>query len=68
MRQPAPPIRLPKRTLAVAVAGFLALLLAGPALAEYLGPDRVTVEFKEVRDPDNDVWTMTRGADVCLII
>jgi len=53
---------------------FLALFLAGPALAEYLGPDRVTVEFKEVRDPDHDVWTLTHVdpsdgfSDVCLII
>jgi len=68
MEQPALRIRLPKRPLVVAITVFLALLLAGPALAEYLGPDRVTVEFKEVRDPDHDVWTMTRGPDVCLII
>ena len=74
MRRPAPPIRLSKRTLAVAVAGFLALLLARPALAEYLGPDRVTTEFREVRDPHNDVWTLTHVdpsdgySDVCLII
>jgi len=69
MEQPA--IRIPLSKLRAFVAilcVFLALVFAGPALAEYLGPDRVTVEFKEVRDPDNDVWTMTRGADVCLII
>jgi len=68
MRQPALRVPVRKRSVVAVITAILALLLAGPALAEYLGPDRVTVEFKEVRDPDNDVWTMTRGADVCLII
>jgi len=75
MEQPAIRIPLPKSRLVFAIAGvFLALLLAGPALAEYLGPDRVTTEFQEVRDPDNDVWTLTHVdpndgfLDVCLII
>jgi hypothetical protein len=75
MEQPAIRIPLPKSRLVFAIAGvILALLLAGPALAEYLGPDRVTTEFQEVRDPDNDVWTLTHVdpndgfLDVCLII
>jgi len=75
MEQPAIRIPLPKsRAFVAIICVFLALILAGPALAEYLGPDRVTVEFQEVRDPDNDVWTLTHVdpndgfLDVCLII
>ncbi|MGH2626344.1 MAG: Ig-like domain-containing protein, partial [Anaerolineales bacterium] len=45
-----------------------------PALAEYLGPDRTTVEEVVVRDPDHDVWTLTHVdpfdgySDVCLVL
>jgi len=38
----------------------MARMVGGPALAEYSCPDRVTVEFKEVRDPDYDVWTLVK--------
>jgi hypothetical protein len=67
-------IALPRRAtvvfLVVVLSGFLAL----PALAEFLGPNRTTTVFVEVRDPDHDVWTLTHVdpddgfADVCLII
>lgn len=44
---------------ALILSFLLALLLAIPILAEYLGPNRHTVELVRVRDPDNDVWTLT---------
>jgi len=75
MEQPAIRIRLPKPRVFVSTICFiLTFVVAGPALAQYLGPDRVTVELQEVRDPDNDVWTLTHVdpndgfLDVCLII
>ncbi|HLF36859.1 MAG TPA: hypothetical protein VI520_02875 [Anaerolineales bacterium] len=67
-------ILLPRRALLVFVAFLFAAFLTLPALAEYLGPDRTTTVFVEVRDPDHDVWTLTHVdpldglADVCLII
>lgn len=67
-------ILLPRRALLVFIAFLFAAFLTLPALAEYLGPDRTTTVFAEVRDPDHDVWTLTHAdpfdglADVCLII
>ncbi len=67
-------VRLHRRTLTFCIAFILILAIAVPALADYLGPDRVTITFEEVRDPDNDVWTLTHidpgdgFADVCLIV
>ncbi|HEX9680494.1 MAG TPA: Ig-like domain-containing protein, partial [Anaerolineales bacterium] len=52
----------------------MVLAVAFPALAEYLGPDRTTVEEVVVRDPDHDVWTLTHVdpfdgySDVCLVL
>ena len=61
------------QTLLLFVA-LISLLFVVPALAEYLGPDRHTVELVRVRDPDNDVWTLIHVdpddgyLDTCLII
>src|SRR3990172_2927482 len=75
MEQPAIRIRLPKpRVFVSTICVILTFVVAGPALAEYLGPDRITTEFQEVRDPDNDVWPLPPVdpndgfLDVCLII
>ena len=74
---PSPPgqlLILTRRSIVLAVLVIVTLAAAAPALADYLGPDRVTTEFVEVRDPDNDVWTLTHVdpndgfLDVCLII
>ncbi|MGH2621828.1 MAG: hypothetical protein ACRDHG_14840 [Anaerolineales bacterium] len=67
-------ILLPRRALFLFIAFIFAAFLTLPAVAEYLGPDRTTTVFVEVRDPDHDVWTLTHVdpfdglADVCLII
>jgi len=67
-------ILLPRRALLLFIAFILAAFLTLPAVAEYLGPDRTTTVFVEVRDPDHDVWTLTHVdpfdglPDVCLII
>jgi hypothetical protein len=67
-------ILLPRRALFVFLVFLFAAFLTLPALAEYLGPDRTTTVFVEVRDPDHDVWALTHVdpfdglADVCLII
>ena len=61
------------RTLLLFVA-LISLLFVVPVLAEYLGPDRRTIELVRVRDPDNDVWTLIHVdpddgyLDECLII
>ena len=63
-----------RRFLISFVAFLFAFSLVVPALAEFLGPDRTTTQFVTVRDPDNDVWTLTHVdpldpyADVCLIV
>lgn len=67
-------ILLPRRALLLFIAFLFAAFLTLPAVAEYLGPDRTTTVFVEVRDPDHDVWTLTHVdpfdglADVCLVI
>ena len=67
-------ILLPRRALLLFIAFILAAFLTLPAVAEYLGPDRTTTVFVEVRDPDHDVWTLTHVdpfdglPDVCLVI
>ena len=67
-------IALPRRALILFVTVVLVGFLALPALAGFLGPDRTSTAFVEVRDPDHDVWTLTHVdpadglADVCLII
>lgn len=67
-------ILLPRRALLFFLTFVLAAFLAVPALAEYLGPNRTTVELVTVRDPDHDVWTLTNDdppsgvLPVCLII
>jgi len=64
----------PRRQTLLLFTALISLLFVVPALAEYLGPDRHTVELVRVRDPDNDVWTLTHVdtfdpyLDVCLII
>ena len=66
-------LHLRRQTLLLFVA-LISLLFVVPALAEYLGPDRHTVELVRVRDPDNDVWTLIHVdhediyLDTCLII
>ncbi len=66
--------RFTKPSLIVAGLLIAGLAIAAPALAAYTGPDRETTEFVTVRDPDNDVWTLTHVdpadgfSDVCLII
>src|SRR3970282_877510 len=74
-RATRPPIVfLPRRAILLFAVFLVALFLASPVLAEFLGPDRVTSVFVEVRDPDHDVWTLTHVdpgdgfLDVCLII
>jgi hypothetical protein len=64
-----------QRRFYISVIVFLfAISIAVPALAEFLGSDRTTTQFVTVRDPDNDVWTLTHVdpldgfADVCLIV
>ena len=63
-----------RRFLFSFIAFLFAFALAVPALAEFLGPDRTTTQFVTVRDPDNDVWTLTHVdpldpySDVCLIV
>lgn len=62
------------RLTLVGAAAVVVLAVAFPALAEYLGPDRTTVEEVVVRDPDHDVWTLTHVdpfdgySDVCLVL
>jgi len=60
--------------LSYAAVVAVSLLLAVPVLADYIGPQRTSTELVQVRDPDNDVWTMIlvdpndQYADVFLII
>jgi len=67
-------IRLPRRSPLLGLTCALSLLIAVPALAEYLGPDRTRLELVTVRDPDHDVWTLVNDdpppgvLGVCLII
>ena len=54
--------------------GLSLLVIVAPALAEYLGPDRHVIDLVKVRDPDNDVWTLTHVdpvdglPDTCFIV
>lgn len=54
------------------LAVLLALGIAIPALAAYLGPDRdytvTIVESETVRDPAHDEWTLTGPEGSCSII
>ena len=63
MQSPVPllRIRLPRRGLLLVITTALGLVIAFPAVAEYLGPDRIIVVEVDVRDPDHDLWTMERG-------
>lgn len=67
-------LRLGGRARLVLLGIAAVLAAAFPALAEYLGPDRTTVEEVVVRDPDHDVWTLTHVdpfdgySDVCLVL
>jgi len=54
--------RLPKLALLAVTA--LALTVAVPALADYLGPTRHVVDLIEVRDPTSDFWTCHHSAYV----
>lgn len=49
-------VLLERRTLSISIVFILALAITAPAVAEYLGPDRVTLVEQEVRDPENDLW------------
>ena len=63
-----------RRFLTSFIAFLFAVSIAVPALAEFLGPDRTTIKFVTVRDPDKDVWTLTNPSapppysPVCQII
>jgi hypothetical protein len=48
--------------LALLAVSALALAVAVPALADYLGPARHVVDLVEVRDPTNDYWTCHHAA------
>jgi hypothetical protein len=67
-------VLISRRALILSIVALLAAILAVPALAEYLGPDRTVLELVTVRDPDNDVWTLINNdpppgvLGVCLII
>jgi len=67
-------VSIPRRFIVSLLFLLLALLVAVPGLADFLGPDRTTSQFVTVRDPDNDVWTIYRnpsssqGPSFCLII
>jgi hypothetical protein len=52
--------RLPK--LALLAVSALALAVAVPALADYLGPARHVIDLIEVRDPSSDYWTCHHAA------
>src|SRR3970040_445060 len=60
-----------KDKLEIMLKRSLPIYPGGPS---FHGPDRVTIRFREVRDPDNNVWILTRVgasgglANVCLII
>ena len=52
----------------------VSLLLTAPEFTDYIGPQRTSTELVQMRDPDNDVWTIIhvdphdQYAYVCLII